>query len=134
MFYIDATCHDCTDIVIIQGDFWVSIWRLLDPSLHTTRISQLIFCEIRTHAAEPLLVSVTNGLLQIHARLLQKHVVKRRVVPQVEPVAHLGLVLAVPREDVVVPLGAGQRGREPDLLVGGLLVYDVGADRGERDC
>ena len=71
---------------------------------------------------------MTNGLLEIHARLLQQHIVQRRVVPHVEPIAHLGLVLAVSREDVVVPLGARERGREPDLLVRGLLVYDVGAD------
>ena len=84
----------------------MSIWRLLDPSLHTTPIPNS-YSSHWNHTAKPLLISMTNGLLEIHARLLQQYVVQRRVVPHVEPVPHFGPPLAVLGEDVVVPLGAG---------------------------
>lgn len=43
----------------------------------------------QNRTAQPLLICMANGLLDINARFLQKHVVQRRVVPHVEPVAHL---------------------------------------------
>lgn len=62
-----------------------------------------------------------------------------RSVPQVDPLAvHewarvLLLVYAITLDNPVKPLGAGDGRAEPDLLVGGLFVEDVGADCGNGD-
>lgn len=38
------------------------------------------------------------------------------------------LVHAITLDNPVIPLGTGEGGAEPDLLVGGLLVQDISAD------
>lgn len=75
-----------------------------------------------------------QGEVEVDVELAHKQLVDGGAVAQVDPVADggvlfLGLALAV--DNVVVALGAGDGRREPDLLVGGLFVDDVGANVGE---
>lgn len=84
----------------------------------------------------PARVLLRQGQRQGDVELPGKELVDGAAVAQVHPVADgrvllLGLALAV--DDVVVALGARDGRREPDLLVGGLFVEDVGADLGEGD-
>lgn len=85
----------------------------------------------RRRRRRPLL---RQGEGQVDVELPDEEVVHGGAVAQVDPVADggvllLGLALAV--DDVVVALGARHGRGQPDLLVGGLLVDDVGADAGE---
>ena len=73
---------------------------------------------------------------KINAHLVPNEVVERRPVAEVDPVAGrraLLFVLSVAEHHPVVPLRSGYRGRQPDLLVGRLLVDHVGALAGEVD-
>lgn len=72
-----------------------------------------------------------EGERQVDVELLEEELAEGGAVADVDPVAGGGvllLALALARDDVVVALGAGQGARQPDLLVGGLLVDHVGAD------
>jgi len=85
---------------------------------------------------EVLLSIVRNGHRQVDARLREKYLTKGGFVSHAEPgvrASVLLLLLSFSDYYVVKPLGTGNRRRKPDLLVGGLLVDDVRANRRERD-
>lgn len=72
-----------------------------------------------------------EGQGEVDVELLEEELAEGGAVADVYPVADGGvllLALALARDDVVVALGAGYGARQPDLLVGGLLVDHVGAD------
>lgn len=79
---------------------------------------------------------VRNRNSEVDSELLAEQARHGAAVAQVHPVAGrriLLLVLTLAPEDVVEALGAGYWRGEPDLLVGGLLVDDVGAGVGEGE-
>lgn len=68
--------------------------------------------------------------------LLVQKMRELRAIAQIYPFAAssaLFLMHALPRQDPVEALGTRQRRRQPDLLIGRLLVEDVRAIRRERD-
>lgn len=68
---------------------------------------------------------------EVDIELLEEQLAEGRPVADVDPVASrrvLLLALALARDDVVVALRARDGARQPNLLVGGLLVDNVGAD------
>jgi hypothetical protein len=72
-----------------------------------------------------------NGHREVDARFLEKHLTKGGLVPHAEPGVRASVLLVLlgfSDHNVVEPLGTGNGRREPDLLVGRLLVDDVGAD------
>lgn len=72
-----------------------------------------------------------EGQGEVDVELLEEELAEGGAVADVDPVADGGvllLALALARDDVVVALGAGYGARQPDLLVGGLLVDHVGAE------
>lgn len=83
-------------------------------------------------AVHPLArVLPAEGQGEVDVELLEEELAEGGAVADVDPVADGGvllLALALARDDVVVALGAGYGARQPDLLVGGLLVDHVGAD------
>lgn len=79
----------------------------------------------------PARVLPPEGHGEVDVELLEEELAEGGAVADVDPVADgrvLLLALALARDDVVVALGAGYGARQPDLLVGGLLVDHVGAD------
>lgn len=75
-----------------------------------------------------------QGQIEIDIEFLNEQLVDGGAVAQVDPVADgrillLGLALAI--HNVVVALGARDGRRQPDLFVGGLLVYHIGTDVGK---
>lgn len=73
---------------------------------------------------------------EVDVQLLEEQLAEGAAVAEVDPVADgrvLLLALALARDDIVVALGAGYGARQPDLLVGGLLVDHVGAEVGEAE-
>lgn len=67
----------------------------------------------------------------INAQLLPNQPRERAAIPKVDPISNAAIGLLVHRlalDDPVEALGAGDGRRQPDLLVGRLLVQDVGAD------
>lgn len=77
----------------------------------------------------PLARLPLKGKSKIDVELLEEELTEGGAVADVDPVAGgrvLLLALALARDDVVVALGAGYGARQPDLLVGGLLVDHVG--------
>lgn len=85
-----------------------------------------------TVAVHPLArVLPAEGQGEVDVELLEEELAEGGAVADVDPVADGGvllLALALARDDVVVALGPGYGARQPDLLVGGLLVDHVGAD------
>lgn len=83
-------------------------------------------------AVDPLArVLPAEGKGEVDVELLEEELAEGGAVADVDPVADGGvllLALALARDDVVVALGPGYGARQPDLLVGGLLVDHVGAD------
>lgn len=83
-------------------------------------------------AVHPLArVLPAEGQGEVDVELLEEELAQGGAVADVDPVADGGvllLALALARDDVVVALGPGYGARQPDLLVGGLLVDHVGAD------
>ena len=76
--------------------------------------------------------------MQIHrnAQLFSQQCRQTTPIPQINPVALSRTFLFIhtlPVEDPVEPLWAGSRAAQPDLLVRGLFVDDVGAGVGEGD-
>ena len=74
--------------------------------------------------------------VDINVELIEEQLVYGRVVAQIHPLARtsaLLFVLAVTQDDIVVAFRASLGRRQPDLLVGRLLVDHVGADAGEVD-
>lgn len=83
---------------------------------------------------QPTRPLLRDGQGQVDVELHEEQLAQRAPVAQVDPLARgraLLLALALAVDDVVVALGAGYGARQPDLLVGGLLVDHVGADLGE---
>lgn len=75
--------------------------------------------------------------VDINVELIEEQLVYSRVVAQIHPLARtsaLLFVLAVTQDDIVVAFRASLGRRQPDLLVGRLLVDDVNTDiRSEVD-
>lgn len=78
---------------------------------------------------------LVDGHAELNTQLFAEQVGQRAIVAQVQPLAHsrvLLLVLPVTHNDVVIALGTRLGRRQPDLLVGWLLVDDVGANLGPK--
>lgn len=74
--------------------------------------------------------------VNVDSELLEEDLVQARAVAGVDPVADGGallVALALAKDAPVVALGARDGGRQPDLLVWGLLVDDVRALVGPAD-
>lgn len=85
----------------------------------------------RPNSRPGMLFLPAEGQGEVNVKLLEEQLGEGGAVADVDPVAGrrvLLLVLALARDDVVVALGARDGARQPDLLVGGLLVDHVGAD------
>lgn len=77
-----------------------------------------------------LFAILTDRHTNIDTDLLFEKLGQGGAVPQVHPVSGRGvllLMLTFTKDDVIVTLGARHGRREPDLLVGGLLVDHIGA-------
>ena len=98
------------------------------------------------HGLELLAPKLSVDQADVNPDLLSQQVVQGRAVPKVHPVARrsvLLLVLALAEDNIIVALGARFGRRQPDLLIGRLLVDDIcamvgteseGEDAGLRVC
>ena len=110
---------------------------ILDPSnIGASSYILVAYDVIRANRSLFLSVDISRD---IQGQLGVQQVRQIRSIPEIDPLpickgpTILLLVHVVSLHDPVVPLGTGDRGAEPDLLVGGLLVQDIGADTGEDD-
>lgn len=112
-------------------DLRAPISRLANPLLPQVSLPCQLHAKQIANASPPIHRSV-----QIDLNLLQYKVVQAAAVARVDPRPQArALLVSLPLagDAKVVPFGARQRRRQPDLLVGRLLVDDVGALVGDGD-
>jgi hypothetical protein len=85
---------------------------------------------------EPSFAKGANWQTEVDAKLVTKYTAQRRSVSSVNPLSDRRvrlLILSISDDSPVEALGTGLGRREPDLLVGGLLVDDICVGS-EADC